>query len=242
MAAEKNLLKIMLSILSSGAGISGACRRNPLVASAIINFIKEKPHVLERFSAALRNDYEFLTIALEGVDKKEREKFIHNIVGEEIRPRILAEKQRGDDVVEAARKVDIKSIQALLENGAISEEDRGIAVSNAVFIDHLNAVQILLANGAQISKEDRGEFVEYAASEGNLEMVRILLANEASIYEGHRGLAVIAAAIEDRFDLVQVLLKNGALISYNDRYEAVQIAEERGHQAIAEFLRPGLQN
>ena len=199
----------------------------------IIDALRENPMVLQLLSEPLRNDYELVVIALEGVDEDQKEWFIANIVGNEIRPRILAERQRSLDFIEAVKNGDTGRIQALLAHGAISEQDRGWAVVWAASQGHLEIVRALSEHGA-ISEQYRGQAVGLAVEGGHLEIVRALLAHGA-ISEQDRGWAVVWAVEGGHLEIVRALLAHGA-ISERARGRAVRLAASYGHPAIVQLF------
>ena len=125
----------------------------------------------------------------------------------------IFKEERGQAVRDAAHKLDLKVVQALLADGEISKADRGLAVRDAspqhIFSDpsvQLSVVQALLANG-EISKEDRGAALYNAASNGRLKVV-------------------------------QALVANGPITEYRyTKGNALKIAELNGHKSTADFLR-----
>jgi hypothetical protein len=93
-------------------------------------------------------------------------------------------------VIEAARGGHLESVQALLQNRAIFEPDRGVAVQYAALNGRLDIIQALLANGAIIPPEDRGFAVVHATRNLRVEVVRALLAN-GPIFETDRNRALV---------------------------------------------------
>jgi hypothetical protein len=213
--------------------------------SFIIYALRENPMVLQLLSEPLRNDYELVAVALESLGGANQEMFIEQIVGNEIRPRILAERQRGNDLIAAARSGDIDRVQAFLSTGDISEQFRTIAAREALIItdrdltgaelhDRLQSVIVLLESGATISDELRGFAVEMAAKEGYLEITRAFLAN-GLISEKDRGRAVKMTARCGHTAIVRDLLTNGT-ISEDDRGRAVLGATAKGYLEIVQIL------
>ena len=201
----------------------------------IIDALRENPMVLQLLSEPLRNDYELAVIGLQGVDEDQEELFIANIVGNEIRPRMLAERQRGNEVIAAARSGDIDRVQTLLADGAtMFAWDRGFSIIQAAKRGHQAIVQALLANGP-ISEEDRGEAVVKAVEKQRSQnIIDALLAN-GPISEEDRGKAVWCAVSYGRQAIVQALLANGP-ISEEDRGESVIEAAKGNQQATVEAL------
>jgi len=98
-------------------------------------------------------------------------------------------------------------IQALLENGTISENDRGQAIKNAAGKGgHLPVILALLENGA-ISERDRGEAVRYAANKGYYFVIQALLEN-GTISENDRCSALETAQQSYGFEEIVELLKS----------------------------------
>jgi ankyrin repeat protein len=80
-----------------------------------------------------------------------------------------------------------------------------------------------------------------AVTSGHTEIVKWLVANGAHVnYRYGPGYSpLLAGAANGHLDIVKVLLENGADLdaTTNDGKNALQIAEERKHSAVAEFLR-----
>ena len=111
---------------------------------------------------------------------------------------------RNMDVQSATINGDLARLNALLANGPISAETRGIAVKCAARNGHLPLVEALLANGAIISEQDRGKIVIQAARNGDLPTVNALLANGAIISEEHFNRAL--AAGNEHIEVVEFLI------------------------------------
>lgn len=143
---------------------------------------------------------------------------------------------RGVAVVHASRAGRTDIIQALLVNGAISDEDRRSAMRSAAMTGNLEVVEALLANGAIIPPEDRGTAVMDAALNGHLQVVRALLANDANISDEYRGFAVFYATQARRLDIIRELLSEGATIPEVHRGRAVIEAAQDGHHEVVQAL------
>jgi ankyrin repeat protein len=143
---------------------------------------------------------------------------------------------RGVAVVHASRAGRTDIIQALLVNGAISDEDRRSAMRSAAMTGNLEVVEALLANGAIIPPEDRGTAVMDAALNGHLQVVRALLANDANISDEYRGFAVFYATQARRLDIIRELLSEGATITEVHRGRAVIEAAQDGHHEVVQAL------
>ena len=130
----------------------------------------------------------------------------------------------------------MQAFELIIASALDPEGMRGRAVECAADHGHLEVVQFLLSNGAQISDEARSDAVDMAAYGGHLEVVRFLVSNGAQISEEDRGRAVKDAAEEGHLEVVQFLLSNGAQISVQDRGQAVAKSAFYGHLEVVQFL------
>jgi hypothetical protein len=119
---------------------------------------------------------------------------------------------RGEAVINSAGKGHLAIVQALLENGPISEVHRGEAVMNSASNGRLELVQALLANGATISLFARGVAVVYATGKGHLAIVRALLEN-GPISESSRGSALRVAEVRGHHAMAEILKPKSRLDS-----------------------------
>ncbi|MGB6407213.1 MAG: ankyrin repeat domain-containing protein [Planococcus donghaensis] len=151
----------------------------------------------------------------------------------------------------AAANGQTGSVRLLLDrNWAIDRPDpvRGerTALHWAVQEGHLDVIQLLVSNGADINKKyDYGMTPLYqAAADGNTNIVEYLLDNGADIYaKSEAGVTplIIASCYFDsnQLETVKLLVERGADIHAKDKEgkTALFYAEEYGIDDIASFLR-----
>ena len=100
---------------------------------------------------------------------------------------------------------DLVRVQAWIENGPISEAERGTAVELAFENGYLDMMKMLLENGP-ISELGRGSTVMLAADIGHLDTVEMLLAN-GPISRSDRSIAIQIASMRGRLEIKQLLLR-----------------------------------
>ena len=117
----------------------------------------------------------------------------------------------------------------------------------AVFFGHTEAVQLLLAKGANpnvISQNQtfaRGvPILQSAVVRGKIDIVETLLAHGADVnIRNTEGMTALhAAAFNGNVEIVRLLLANGAdtKVKTNDGETAREIAEKKGNAQVAELL------
>jgi hypothetical protein len=82
--------------------------------------------------------------------------------------------QKKNKFFEAVRKGDALEVQAVLEEGSISQKDLGLAARTAA-LKGLNDILGLILENGKISPSDRGELLIYGARHGDQEVLALLL-------------------------------------------------------------------
>ena len=146
----------------------------------------------------------------------------------------------------AAEKGYTSIIEPLLARGADIEGEDGLdrrtPLIRAATGNHRDAVEVLLANGANLGACDHEErtALHEAAKRGYTDLVKLLLINEANIERRDRdGLTALCwAAREGHADIVELLLTKGADIGASDVYhrKPMSWAAMKGHAAVVEVL------
>ena len=160
-----------------------------------------------------------------------------------------------DPIHNAAVVGNLQEVQRLINEGVdVSAKDEKLNEWTALhFASHegqLEMVRLLLANGADINAkaDDKWTALHLASDEGRLEMVRLLIANKADINAktDDKWTPLHLAAWNGRLELVKLLLEKGADInaksiglfnlSFLGGDTSLDIAKERGHNAIVQYL------
>ncbi|KAJ7726451.1 ankyrin repeat-containing domain protein [Mycena maculata] len=136
-----------------------------------------------------------------------------------------------------------KSIQVLLDKGAIVNVKFGTALQIASRWGHADIVQVLLKNGADVDTggDEHGTALQIASRWGHPDIVRILLENGVNIDAGDadHGTALQIASRWGHADIVRILLEKGANVDSNfgKRGTAFHMTSRWGHKEIVEILR-----
>lgn len=112
----------------------------------------------------------------------------------------------------------------------------------AAILDHIEAAQLLIANGAEVNTKAEFPPLHVAASYGHKDMVELLLAHGADVNwrdvkDGQT--ALHWAAVNDSKDVVELLLAKGADVNAktNRGETPLEMAVYAGHNAVAALLR-----
>jgi len=128
----------------------------------------------------------------------------------------LTESERGQALKQVALGQYKKSINLLLKNGPISEEDLISAIKKAVPEIGLHILQKMFPNGPE-SEEMRGLAVIKAAGAQKGGLVQSML-QQGPISNDHRKTALIEAVAKDDVNSILVLLRNGPVSVENMMY------------------------
>jgi uncharacterized protein len=131
----------------------------------------------------------------------------------------------GEDLIAAAARGDGAAVQALLDQGIAVDSMNALgttALMTASLYGHLDVVQALLANGADVNAKSKlvsATALMAASRAGHLNVVQLLLAKGADVNAKANGVnakpnagetALILASRAGHLDVVQALLDKGA--------------------------------
>ena len=146
-------------------------------------------------------------------------------------------------LVEAAFRGDLATVEALLDQGADLEArdaDGDTALIKA--FDHRPIVQCLVSRGADLNAQGKygDTALMWASGQGSPAVVQFLLQSGAdpNINGRIRGTALMQASRWDQVEAARLLLAHGAALNLQDRHHqtALDIAIEQGHVAVADLL------
>lgn len=128
-----------------------------------------------------------------------------------------------DALYEYAHQDNTELMKTLIDAGVdVNSEYKGESIiQGACLGGSLNAVKLLLKNGADINKkDDNGETcLPSAIYSSNKELVSFLIKNGIDInHQNKEGMCALhSASIQDKYDIVELLLKNGADVTLRNR-------------------------
>ena len=113
------------------------------------------------------------------------------------------------------------------------------ALMLAAFGGHLEIVQLLLANGAEVNQPGWTPLI-YSAAQNRMDVARLLLKSGAEVnaHSGSGTTALMMAAREGHMSMVLLLMQHGADLDLKneDGASALRLARDRGRKEIAELL------
>ena len=172
-------------------------------------FTRQAETELLELKAACYKDLDKGEATFEGIEEKHRRKEI-DFVAQGLNNLILAtsnpKSTRSWTVGFLSAYGFLELVQAVLSNGKIYDDTRGIAVRGASYRGYVHIVKELLASG-KITKKSRSMAVHEAVVKGHIEIVQILLANGA-ISKNKRQLSIKQALKHQRNDIVDVLRRD----------------------------------
>ena len=144
----------------------------------------------------------------------------------------------------AAKKGNAKQLQLFIDAGMdIDIHDNGTALTYAAFGNNIEAVKLLIKNGADVNEGGYwGNPLEIASYKGRYEIAEILINNGASInYVSRDGMTPLfhAVQVKENSKIVDLLLKNGAdpnFIQPNTKEAVLSIAAAKGYLSIVKLL------
>lgn len=147
----------------------------------------------------------------------------------------------GDQMNEAAKKGDIKTIDTLLAKGAdIDGDDYGCPLAWAAYGNQYEAVQHLLIKGAYLhGLNDLA--LRFAANKGHLDIVKLFVDLGADV-NAKDGEVLGTAANMGRLETVKFLISQGADIHMGNE-KALRMAAMAHNKVMTKFLlslKPGL--
>jgi ankyrin repeat protein len=136
-------------------------------------------------------------------------------------------------------------VKLLLDKGASVDQEgpEGNALILASGSGHIAIVNMLLQKGADVHREgDKGSALVLASRNGHVAIVRILIdkgcrINTIGVGGMKWGTALQAASAHGQEEVVKLLLGKGAAVNqYGPRGNALQLAEQYGHDGTATLL------
>ncbi|KAF7344738.1 ANK-REP-REGION domain-containing protein [Mycena venus] len=129
----------------------------------------------------------------------------------------------------------------LLEEAPINKHPDGSGITIASYYGHLEMVQLLIENGADVNTltEQYGPPLTAASEAGHDRIARFLLKNgaDANASSGQYGCALHAAVSQNHETIVRLLIKNGASVNrQGDFGTALTFASQCGMQSIVLLL------
>ena len=113
------------------------------------------------------------------------------------------------------------------------------ALMLAAFGGHLEVVQILLPQGAEVNQPGWTPLI-YSAAQNRMDVARLLLKNGAQVnaHSGSGTTALMMAAREGNLSMVLLLMEHGADLGMKneDGATALKLARDRGRKDIADLL------
>ena len=145
----------------------------------------------------------------------------------------------------AVEKGDTDMVKLLLEHGA--KQEMGWAITEAIWNEHAEIVQLLSERGAQVDDDDRFEdemldepALVTASMNGNSNVVKLLLEHGAKKYLGW---AITEAIRNEHAEIVQLLSERGAQVDDDDYFEyemldkpALVTASMNGNSNVVKLL------
>ncbi len=141
-----------------------------------------------------------------------------------------------DDLIEAAKKGNIKTVRRLVEKGADINAREGFAMAAAAEYGHMHIVEWFHKRGVDEHEDFDAAFAMRGAIEsGHAHIVRYLIEVCGFDVNADDGKALQTAASSGHEDLVALLLEKGADIHADDE-QALRSAAENGHTDVAKLL------
>ena len=164
--------------------------------------------------------------------------------------RRVAEETAATTILVAARDGDLDKVKALLQdypNLVFSKDTNGgTPLHWASLNNHKDVAELLLANKAEINTKANSGMtpLHEAAKNGCVDVTALLLANHAEVNakeDKYGGTPLHWAAVAGNTAIVKLLLANNADVNAkaNDGATALQWANARNHDDVAELLREG---
>jgi hypothetical protein len=152
-----------------------------------------------------------------------------------------------EPIVEAAKKGDLLTVQALLVDDAsklnATDQDNFTALHWACMRAHWDVAEYLILKGADLNVVggDGGTQINWAAHHDNVEIIRLLIKNGAKLNIRNRwGMTELHTAIwRGNIQVVEYLLDQGSdpTIKTNEGWTAMHYAFRSGHDKVIELLK-----
>jgi ankyrin repeat protein len=150
----------------------------------------------------------------------------------------------GSDLIDAARDGHMPEIIRWLKHHHVDVKDSNeyTAFMWASFSGHLDVMEHLLKNGANINTRDRVYHTPLilAARDGRLEVVKFLISKGAKLQyrDNSRMTALTWASVRGHHDIVHALVEAGSDIHHEDHIDrtALDWAKLHGHDSIHDHL------
>lgn len=145
----------------------------------------------------------------------------------------------------AVESGDLDKVRMMVEKGMNVDQRLTVYNMTALTIaarhDHLNLVEFLVENGADINHDDGETALMIASRQGRLDIVKFLIERGADIdYKEEFGnTALSAATVYGRLDIMKFLIEHGADVnvrSGDDHLSLMEIATLNKHNHVQHYL------
>ena len=135
-----------------------------------------------------------------------------------------ASMEKDMELIEAAQRGDIKTVQQLLAQGASVHAQDGsgrTALIAAAYQNHLNVAELLIKAGADVNIQDNTQQSAYLipTADGYLELLKLTLQAGADVHstDSYNGTGLIRAADRGHVEIIRELLKTDIKVNHVNR-------------------------